>query len=368
MNTPLRFSILLLSTLLLSVPSAAQENTPGFRGGRGPGFGQGMGRGPRGGRGMGPGRAAGNESPRADNQHGHDERHDADHEVFQYLLQNHDKIKRTVKELPNGVETLTQSDVPDIADKIKEHVHWMEDRIENTNPIRMRDPLFAELFQHTDKIQMRHEETETGVRVIETSDDPYVADLIQAHAKVVSGFVERGFAEAMKNHAVPGKPDRDFKTTATPAIAGVGEIVRLPDAAQQPRPGTKLLVDLTRGADPNDVNPALKKLAKYLNIWAGAGEEPASLQLAVVFHGDATLVVLEPGAYAANFQTDDNPNLSLLRQLHEAGVDMYVCGQSLISSGGQPDEVVVFVETAVSAVTSVANLQADGFAYLPLGN
>lgn len=301
-------------------------------------------------------------------QHGHDDRDDEDHVVFQYLLQNHEKIKRTVKELPNGVETLTESDVPEVADKIKEHVEWMEYRVENTNPIRMRDPLFAELFQHTDKIKMVHEDTDKGVRVTETSDDAYVAKLIQAHAKVVSAFVERGFAEAMKNHAVPGKDAAQPRTAAHPVIANHGAVVKLPDAAQQPLPDAKILVDLTRGGDPKKLNAGLEKVAKYVNIYAGAGAEPVDVQIAVVFHGDATLTVLNPDAYSAEFKSDGNPNLALLQQLHESGVELYVCGQTLISKGLQPEDVAVYIETAVSALTAVANLQADGYAYLPLGN
>lgn len=346
--------------LLLVQPSWSQDR---------PGRGQGMGRGMGPGHGMGRNRGAGQQNAKQPGQqHGHDDRHDADREVFQFLLQNHQKIKRTVKELPNGVETLTESETPEIADKIKEHVEWMEYRIENTNPIRMRDPLFAELFQHTDKINMLHEDTENGVRVTETSDDPYVAKLIKAHAKVVSGFVERGFAEAMKNHAVPGKNAAADQTPTNPVIAGHGGVLRLPSAVQQPRRGTKILVDLTSGGDPSKVNAGLEKVAKYVNIYAGGGAEPADATIAVVLHGKATLAVLNHDAYAAKFKTDGNPNLDLLRQLHEANVELYVCGQSLISSGSKPGEVAVFVDTAVSALTAVVNLQSDGFAYVPLGN
>lgn len=342
--------------------------------GKGPGFGQGMRRGQgrgfgRGmGRGFGRGMGQGNGQTTDESHHGHDSRHDADHEVFQFLLQNHKKIKRTVKELPDGVETLTESSDNEVAEQIKDHVEWMEYRIKNTNPIRMRDPLFAELFQHTDKIRMVHEDTENGVRVTETSDDPYVAGLIKAHAKVVSGFVERGFAEAMKNHAVPGKPTVDLRKTKTPIISGIGQVVQLSNAAQQPRPGTKIVIDLTRGGESNEVNAGLKNVAKYLNIFAAGGAEPADVQLAVVFHGDATLAILNPDAYGKKYHLKGNPNLDLLRQLHDADVELYVCGQSLLSKGAQPEDVAVFIETAVSAVTTIANLQADGYSYLPLGN
>ena len=301
-------------------------------------------------------------------QHGRDDRHDADHQVFQFLLRNHKQIRRTVRELPNGVETLTESDVPEVADKIKEHVEWMEYRIENANPIRMRDPLFAELFKHTEKIKMVHEVTDNGVRVIETSADAYVAKLIKAHAKVVSGFVERGFAEAMKNHPVPGGETLKPRAAAHPVITDHGSVVQLANAAQQPRNGTKIVVDLTRGGDPAQLNTGLEKVARYVNIYAAAGAEPADVKIAVVLHGDATLAALNPDAYSAEFKTDENPNLALLQQLHESGVELYVCGQSLIAKGSQPEDVAVFIETAVSALTTVVNLQSDGYAYVPLGN
>jgi hypothetical protein len=50
---------------------------------------------------------------------------------------------------------------------------------------------------------LEYENTARGVRVRETSDDPYVARLIQAHAKVVSGFVARGGAESQLAHEPP---------------------------------------------------------------------------------------------------------------------------------------------------------------------
>jgi uncharacterized coiled-coil DUF342 family protein len=118
-------------------------------------------------------------------------------------LNNHEKISREVTELSDGVETLTESEDPEIAAKIKEHVRWMQHRVEQAKPIRRRDPLFNEIFKHADKIEMKREETKNGVRVVETSKDPYVAKLIKAHAKAVSGFVSRGFAEARLNHSVP---------------------------------------------------------------------------------------------------------------------------------------------------------------------
>jgi hypothetical protein len=38
---------------------------------------------------------------------------------------------------------------------------------------------------------------------VETSSDPYVVRLVQAHAEVLNQFIKNGRAEAMKNHDVP---------------------------------------------------------------------------------------------------------------------------------------------------------------------
>jgi hypothetical protein len=150
---------------------------------RGPGYGRGAGRGGRG--------------PDADFA--------VDRDVFHFLLANGDKIERKVTNTKDGIETVTESDDPKIAAKIKEHVAAMYKRVHEQRPIHMRDPLFAEIFQHTKKIEMKVEKTDKGVKVAETSKDPYVAKLIQEHAKVVSLFVKNGFDEAHRNHAVPGK-------------------------------------------------------------------------------------------------------------------------------------------------------------------
>jgi hypothetical protein len=78
-------------------------------------------------------------------------------------------------------------------------------RVKEARPIHRRDPLFRAVFEHASQIAMRHDLTPKGVRVIETSTDPYVVKLIQAHAEVVNLFVKNGRAEMMKNHDVPAR-------------------------------------------------------------------------------------------------------------------------------------------------------------------
>lgn len=346
-----QFTSLLVIALILTMTTTSMAQ-------RGQGRGRGFGRG-----GMGRG---GMEQEHQG--HAQDDRFEQDRDDFQFLLANHEKITRKVKMLDDGVVTTTESEDEDVIARIQEHVEWMQYRIEENHPIRMRDPLFAELFQHTDKIKMIVEKTEKGVKVTETSDDAEVAVLIQEHARTVSKFVANGFSEAMKNHPVPSKNSGAQEGFTNPKIKGHGEVMRLPSATQQPREGTKIVVDLTSGGAPDKLNPGVAKVARFVNIYAGAGEKPASLNLAIVLHGDATLTVLNDDAYKSKFEVEKNPNLELLHELHEAGVEIYVCGQSLAHKKAKPSDVVVFADVAVSALTSLANLQSDDYRYLPLGN
>lgn len=176
-----------------------------------------------------------------------------------------------------------------------------------------------------------------------------------------------GMGRGMRNHGPSDKADAPHALTF-PSIADHGGVVQLPDAAQQPRAGTKLLVDLTSGGDEDKLNAGLEKVAKYMNIYAGGGAKPAEVKIAVVLHGGATLAVLNDEAYAKRFEVESNPNLQIMQSLHQSGVELFVCGQSLISKGSDPKEVAPFVKTAVSALTAVVNLQADGYAYVPLAS
>ena len=152
--------------------------------------GQGQGPGPGGGQGMGRGMM-------------HDAGHQADMEVFHQLLDNGKKVTRVVTPRADGVESVTESDDPVIAKAIQTHLDAMYARVKEKRPIHQRDPLFREVFANADKIVLRHEMTPKGVKVVETSADPYVVKLIQAHADVVTAFIANGRAEAMKDHPVP---------------------------------------------------------------------------------------------------------------------------------------------------------------------
>ena len=131
-----------------------------------------------------------------------------DRDTFHFLLTNHKEIQRTVKNVDNGVETVTESANPDVAKKIQEHVPAMYKRLQSGQGVRYWDPLFAEAFQHGKKMVMEITNTERGVKVVETATDPAVVKIIQAHAEVVTKFAAHGFEEARKEHPLPVETEK----------------------------------------------------------------------------------------------------------------------------------------------------------------
>ena len=137
----------------------------------------------------------------------HDPEFVEDRKWFHFLLDNRAKIRRTITRTDDGVNTLTESDDPEVAAGIQTHVVAMHARLKQGRGIHMRDPLFREVFRYADKITVEMTDTEKGVQVVEISDDPYVVSLIQSHAEVVSQFIKNGRDEVRKNHAVPPRPE-----------------------------------------------------------------------------------------------------------------------------------------------------------------
>jgi hypothetical protein len=129
--------------------------------------------------------------------------HAADMQVFHQLFEHRTEIKREVIKRQNGIETVTASTNAEVVRLLQTHVESMLARVKEGRPIHRRDPLFAELFRYADQINATHEMTGDGVRVIETSEDPYVVKLLQAHADVISAFIANGRSEMMKDHPLP---------------------------------------------------------------------------------------------------------------------------------------------------------------------
>lgn len=124
-------------------------------------------------------------------------------QVIHFLIENHESLERSVEEIPGGVRTRTVSKDPEIIDAVRIHVRQMVDLIHGGGRIRNWDPLFVEIFDHREAIEMEITDIEGGVEVTETSGDDQVALLIRAHAVKVEEFVARGLEAYREETPLP---------------------------------------------------------------------------------------------------------------------------------------------------------------------
>jgi len=126
------------------------------------------------------------------------------------LVANHDRIKRTVTNLPDGIRTVTESDDPQTAQLIREHVASMGQRVRAGKMlgVPIESPAVHAIYANKDKITTTSEPTANGIVVTQTSSDPKVIALLQEHAVEVSELVRGGMAAMhtamMKNHGMMG--------------------------------------------------------------------------------------------------------------------------------------------------------------------
>ena len=156
--------------------------------------------------------------------------------------------------------------------------------------------------------------------------------------------------------------------SAPQVITAAGTYHPLPKAAYQPdRNATyKVVFALTKAADkPDQVNPGIERLARTVNLYAAAGVPLDHLKFVAVAYGPATGLVLDDEHYKAQFGTG-NPNLAVISQLRKAGVDVAVCGQAMAEHHYANDWAAKDVTLSLSALTTITELEQQGYALMPL--
>jgi intracellular sulfur oxidation DsrE/DsrF family protein len=129
------------------------------------------------------------------------------------------------------------------------------------------------------------------------------------------------------------------------------------DAAQ----AYKVVMDIGKGPDdPAQLNRSIESAARFLNLHARHGIDPGKLELAVVLHGSGARAALDEEAHQRLFSVP-NPNRSLLAELGNAGVGIYLCGQTAAYYDYAPDNLLPQVTMAVSAMTVHVRLQQEGY-------
>jgi intracellular sulfur oxidation DsrE/DsrF family protein len=147
-------------------------------------------------------------------------------------------------------------------------------------------------------------------------------------------------------------------------VASVDAARDIPNAHELPDPNMTYKVVFsvaTAAKNPEDVNPTLQAIARYVNTLAKNGVPADHRRIAAVFHQGGGEIVMKNDAYKARFGRD-NPNVALIHELKQAGVDLRVCGQGLLGRKIDQAQVLADIQVDLWALTTMVNLQMRGYA------
>ncbi|MGB5292115.1 MAG: DsrE family protein [Lysobacterales bacterium] len=152
-----------------------------------------------------------------------------------------------------------------------------------------------------------------------------------------------------------------------PVIESFGPVYDVPAGSWNLEPDThyKVSMDVSKTADfSSDLNRRLESAARFMNLHARNGIDPKNIEFAIVVHGSAGKDLLKDAAYEARFD-EPNPNTAMLAALHEAGVKIYLCGQTAVHRGFATEDLNPAVSLALSAMTAHVRLQSEGYTLIP---
>lgn len=151
-----------------------------------------------------------------------------------------------------------------------------------------------------------------------------------------------------------------------PVIKNFGGIFDAPYATEKPDPDMvyKVVIDIATG-DKEKEKPfySLINVARLINLHAMGGVVQENLHVVLAIHGSAVWSALSHEEYEERFGVE-NPHIGLFKELKEAGVQIFVCSQSLRGRELDHDKLAPGVKVATSMLTTMTTYQLKGYASL----
>ena len=116
------------------------------------------------------------------------------------LFRHHAQVHRTVTFLPDGVHAVSASENAETAALLQTHVTEMYQRLAEDRPFPY--PMSRSvpvMFAHPALYQRKFVLLSNGVAVTETSSDPEMVQVIHAHAREITRFVQYGMPAMMRS-------------------------------------------------------------------------------------------------------------------------------------------------------------------------
>ncbi|MEP7382366.1 MAG: DsrE family protein [Gemmatimonadota bacterium] len=166
--------------------------------------------------------------------------------------------------------------------------------------------------------------------------------------------------------AAAQRPDVVGMTRSGPVIESAGPTVKVEHPTfEMPEGHVFKSVFLIDRGDTAVMNAQLVTVARFLNLHARHGIPKDHVHAAAVVHGSGWMALLSDSAYGARFAGKPNPSRVLVEQLLANGVQLVLCGQTAGMRGVGREELLPGVKVAVSAMSAINILQAQGYQYNP---
>ena len=206
---------------------------------------------------------------------------------------------------------------------------------------------------------------------IEGESTPWVLGHVRAGQKVVEEEIKQcGFRRVgeragilRENYFVMFQKLQPSSGLKTSLVPGTGNVDELTGAPEGPRPGGRIVFDITSPSKPGEINPGLERAARMLNLYGAQGLQADDVQITLVLHGDAATAALNDKT-PESADIVKNTNLKLIAELNRLGVEILVCGQTLARKKIAHEEICDGVVIATSAMTALMNRQNEGFALM----
>jgi intracellular sulfur oxidation DsrE/DsrF family protein len=149
-------------------------------------------------------------------------------------------------------------------------------------------------------------------------------------------------------------------------IKGFGETFEIPNLEIKTDINAefKVIFDVSKSSEnKNTPNKYIVTAARFLNMHTNEGMKLEQLKVALTIHGAAWQDVLTNKVYKEKYGVN-NPNLKLINQLSEAGVDVIICGQTAAYRKMDRNDVNPKVKFALSAMTASLQYQNNDYKFI----
>jgi intracellular sulfur oxidation DsrE/DsrF family protein len=151
--------------------------------------------------------------------------------------------------------------------------------------------------------------------------------------------------------------------TVNPVIKDYGKVFEIPFAVENPDPKINYKIAIEVGEkmeSDTTVDRELDVAARLYNTLVYGGVPRNHIHIAVVIYHTASWIALDDTAFHKKFEKN-NPNTKIIAEMSDAGIDLFICGQSLMAAKIDSNHINPKVKIVLSRLTKMSTLEMQGY-------